>query len=92
MHSEVIRIRCGIRAEVCKIDRSGGQLRPGVLHHILALITVHGIGDVTQKVVVVAVHGIAVDGDGIAVFPNDVLRTGVGQCFFRSLIRLRRLL
>ena len=58
------------------------DLSPGILSHILAVIGIDCIRNMTQKIVIIAVCQSTVNCNAIAVLNNDIIHTLIGKDIF----------
>lgn len=70
--------------------RRSRDLSPGILHHILYVIGIDRIRNMSEKIVIIAVHRLTVNGNAVTVLENGIPHTRIGKNIYKSAIRFRR--
>ena len=63
--------------------RRSRDLSPGILHHILSVIGIDRIRNRSEKIVIIAVHRLTVNGNAVTVLENGIPHTRIGKNIFQ---------
>ena len=63
--------------------RRSRDLSPGILHHILSVIGIDRIRNMSEKIVIIAVHRLTVNGNAVTVLENDIPHIRIGKNIFQ---------
>ena len=59
------------------------DLSPRILHHILSVIGIDRIRNVSEKIVIIAVHRLTVNGNAVTVLEDGIPHTRIGKNIFQ---------